>query len=149
MAYSPQGVVRDFFNPPIICRPAWDIALREDIEQESVLAVAWLTSNKTKLQFFFPLNRPVSEDVVSFEIAFTLHRAYTATGTGVVTSDQECYSGSGVIHPVSVSFGDFGMRVIVEKVDGSWSSGSNNGFLMCELNDVWFRAIATDPYIEE
>ena len=149
VAYSPQGVVRDFFSPPIICRPAWDIALREDIEQESVLAVAWLTSNKTKLQFFFPLNRPVSEDVVSFEIAFTLHRAYTATGTGVVTSDQECFSGSGIIHPVSVSFGDFGMRVIVEKVDGSWSAGSNNGFLLCELNDVWFRAIATDPYIEE
>lgn len=146
VAYSPQGVVRDFHSPPIICRPAWDIAVREDIEQESVLTVAWLTSNKTKLQFFFPLNRPVSEDVVSFEIAFTLHRAYTATGTGVVTSDQECFSGSGIIHPVSVSFGDFGMRVVVEKVDGSWSSGSNNGFLICELNDVWFRALATDPY---
>lgn len=143
-----QGVVRTFYDSPIIHRPAWEVALTDYLYQDGgFLTVGWLVASKKKLQLFFPLTRPIGEDVLGLEIDFVLHRAYTANGTGVVTSDQNCWMGSGELEVSSVSWGDLGIRVIVENIGAaSWSAGSNNGMVFCEINDLVIRPRDYDPY---
>lgn len=148
IAADAQGTVRTFYDSPIIHRPAWDVALTDYLFQDGgFLTVGWLVASKKKLQLFFPLTRPIGEDVLGLEIDFVLHRAYTATGTGVVTSDQNCWMGSGELEVSSVSWGDLGVRVIVENIGAaSWSAGSNNGMVFCEINDLVIRPRDYDPY---
>lgn len=149
--YNYQGDIRTFRNPPIINRPAWEVSLSDFLYQDGgFLTVGWITTNKTKLQLFFPFVRPVGEDVLGLEFDFVLHRAYTASGTGVVTSDQNCWMGSGELEVREVTWGDLGARVIVENVNApSWSAASNNGMVFCEIYDLVIRPRDYDPYAEE
>lgn len=146
-----QGTVRTFYDPPVIHRPAWDVALTDFLYQDGgLLVIGWITTNKTKMQLFFPLNRPIGEDVLGLEVDFVLHRAFTASGTGVVTADQNCWMGSGELEVREVTWGDLGMRVIVENVNSpSWSAASNNGMVFCEIYDLVVRPHDYDPYAEE
>lgn len=146
-----QGTVRTFYDPPVIHRPAWEVALTDFLYQDGgLLVVGWITTNKTKLQLFIPLNRPIGEDVLGLEIEFVLHRAFTASGTGVVTSDQNCWMGSGELEIREVTWGDLGIRVKVENVNSpSWSAASNNGMVFCEINDLVIKPLDHDPYAEE
>ena len=58
--------------------------------------------------------------------------------------------GSGELEIRSVTWGDLGIRVIVENVNSpSWSAGSNNGMVFCEINDLVIKPLDHDPYAEE
>lgn len=146
-----QGTFKTFLENPIINRPAWEVSLSDFLYQDGgFLTVGWLVSSKTKIQLFFPFNRPIGEDVLGLEFVFVLHRAFTATGTGVVTSDQVCDQGSGELEVDSVSWGDLGARVIIKNIGAaSWSAGSINGMLFCEINDLVIKPHDYDPYETE
>ena len=140
-----NGNIRTFYNPPIICRPAWEIAVNDDIYIGKMVLAAWVTGSKTMLHMFVPFCRPINDSVLGFQIIGTLHKAYTASGTAVVSSDQDIYTFGGDILPIVEDMSDAGINLLLEKRSGSWSAASNNGFIIVELYDMNIKALDYDP----
>lgn len=144
-----SGDVRDFYEKPVICRPAWDIVPREGIYIEKVYAFGCLVNGKQDIMVTIPLARPLGEDVVSVKIAGTVH---ARQGSTVLLNNVDFDSGiDGTGYDYATDFflsHDSNISMRIRKFSGSWSAGTLYGVCFVTLTDVMIEAFDEDIYAE-
>lgn len=140
-----QGHVRDFYDEPIICRPAWDIVPGETITLDHVRVVGLLSSGKNTISLTVPLSRPWSEDVISCDMLLTVT---ARQGSTVLLNNADVapdWQGFGYDYCEELYLSDAGLTFRIHKFTGTWSSGTAYGMVFVTLTgDI--TALDSDPY---
>ena len=147
IAAGTGDLIKTYCNPPVECRPAWEIVPHEVVEIEWLYAMGLLSSSKKIIYIFIPLARPVSSGVVSVRIEGTIHARQGSTVLCADTSFDSDQS-SGADYPADIIINpDSGISFkLTHAGSGSWSSGSAYAPVFCTLQNVTITAFDYDYY---